>query len=192
METDIHIPIATRVKRVLKEVADKFGVELGCADGQQEIEVMPCEVLNFVHEEGVKILLHTSYDSAYQVGLLDELGDPVVVKPPTRGHVMPIVCQSVPRKWWWELKCHAFGVLFRPEKWPETKSMQEPEVCIKRDVRWEIAEPLEDLATYIIAIQLGVRDDEEPLILIETCNKAGGLAGSSNRKDYALIHTTAS
>ena len=41
METDIHIPVATRVKRVLEEVAHKFGVQLGSADGQQEIEVMP-------------------------------------------------------------------------------------------------------------------------------------------------------
>jgi hypothetical protein len=130
METDIHIPVATRVKRVLEEVAHKFGVQLGSADGQQEIEVMPCEVLNFVHEEGIKILLHASYDSAYQVGLLDELGDPVVVKPPTGGYVMPIICQFVPRKWWWELKCHAFGVLLRTEKRSVAKSMQKPEVGI--------------------------------------------------------------
>jgi hypothetical protein len=91
---------------------------------------MPCEVLNFVHEEGIKILLHASYDSAYQVGLLDELGDPVVVKPPTGGYVMPIICQFVPRKWWWELKCHAFGVLLRTEKRSVAKSMQKPEVGI--------------------------------------------------------------
>ena len=98
METGVHILVATCVKRVLEKVADKFDVQLGGADGQQEIEVMPCEVLNFVHEEAIKILLHASYDSAYEVGLLDELGDPVVVKAPTGGYVIPIVCQFVQRE----------------------------------------------------------------------------------------------
>src|ERR1035437_4229654 len=192
METDVHIPVATRVKCVLEEVADKFGVQLGSADGQQEIEVMPCEVLNFVDEEGIKILLHASYHSAQEVGLFDELGDPVVVKPPAGGYVMPIICQFKPRKWWGELKCHTFGVLFRPEKRSVAESMQEPEVGIKRDVRREIAEPPDDFGTYIVVIQLGIRDDKEALLLIETCDKAGGLAGPSNGEDYALIHPTAS
>ena len=54
--------------------------------------------------------------------------------------------------------------------------MQEPEVGIKRDIRWKIAEPLDDFSTQIVVVRLGIRDDEEALMLIEACDKAGGLA----------------
>jgi hypothetical protein len=70
--------------------------------------------------------------------------------------------------------------------------MQKPEIGIKRDVRWKIAEPLDDFATYIVVIQLGIRHDEEASLLIKHCDKAGGFTGPSNGKDYALIHVTAS
>ncbi len=192
METGVHGPVAACVKRVLEEVAEEYGVQLGSADGQQKIEVMPCEILNFVHEKNAEIFLHARYDSAYEVGLLDELGEPVGVKVLTGRYVASVVCQFVRRELWRPLKCQTFGVLFRSEKRPVAEAMQEPEVGIERDVRRKVAEPLDDLSTQIVVIQLGVRDDEEALLLIEARDKAGRLARSSDGKDYALIHATAS
>ena len=70
--------------------------------------------------------------------------------------------------------------------------MQEPEIGIKCDVCREVAEQLDDLSTQIVVIQLGIRNDEEASLLIEALNKSGGCSGSSNGKDYALIHAIAS
>src|SRR5580698_321724 len=100
---------------------------------------MSSEILDFVYEEDIKILFHASDNSVDQVGLLDELGEPVGVEPPSGGHVAPVVCQCVSRERRRELEYQPFGVLFRPEKRPVAEAVEKPEVGKKRDVRREVA-----------------------------------------------------
>ena len=112
MKTGVYIPVTARVKRVLEKIANKGGAQLGNANCHQEIEVMPREVLDFVHEEDIEILLHACHDSVDQIGLLDVLGESVCIEPAAGSYEASVVCQCITRECRRELERHAFGVLF--------------------------------------------------------------------------------
>src|SRR5690606_1110846 len=61
MQVDINVAVTARVEGVLVEVTDEAHVHLGRADAQQEVEVMPAEILYLVDEEDIKVLFHAGH-----------------------------------------------------------------------------------------------------------------------------------